>query len=68
MPITNRQRKLRQDHIGSSDMAAILGVDPWRTAYDVWLEKTGSRSEPVVKGTEKGRILNLKYSQSLFNI
>jgi len=22
-------------------MAAILGVDRWRTAYDVWLEKTG---------------------------
>lgn len=22
-------------------MAAILGVDPWRSAYDVWLEKTG---------------------------
>lgn len=45
MPITNRQRKLRQDHIGSSDMAAILGVDPWRTAYDVWLEKTGKLAE-----------------------
>lgn len=33
-------------HIGSSDTAAILGVSPYRQAYEVWLEKTG-RTEPV---------------------
>lgn len=26
--------------LGSSDIAAILGLSPWATAYDVWLEKT----------------------------
>lgn len=26
--------------LGSSDIAAILGISPWATAYDVWLEKT----------------------------
>lgn len=41
MPITAAQRERRQKHIGSSDMAAILGVDPWRSSYDVWLDKTG---------------------------
>jgi putative phage-type endonuclease len=31
--------------IGGSDAAAILGLSPWRTPMDVWLEKTG-RVEP----------------------
>ena len=33
----------RSQFIGSSDIAAILGISPWRTAYDVWLEKTGQQ-------------------------
>jgi predicted phage-related endonuclease len=27
--------------LGASDAAALVGVDPWRTAGDVWAEKTG---------------------------
>lgn len=30
--------------IGGSDIGAILGVNPYRTALDVWLEKTGKSS------------------------
>jgi len=41
MPITAEQKIERRKHIGSSDMAAILGLDPWRSAYDVWLDKKG---------------------------
>jgi len=41
MPITEKQKKERKKHIGSSDMPAILGVSPFASAYDVWLEKTG---------------------------
>lgn len=41
MPITEEQRVRRKRHIGSSDMSAILGLNPYRTAYDVWLDKTG---------------------------
>jgi putative phage-type endonuclease len=41
MPITAKQREFRRSHIGSSDIAAILGKDPYKTAYDVWLDKTG---------------------------
>lgn len=40
MPITEAQRTRRKTKIGASDMAAVLGLDPWRSAYDVWLEKT----------------------------
>lgn len=41
MPITPQQREQRKNHLGSSDMAAILGVSPYGNAYDCWLEKTG---------------------------
>lgn len=41
MPITPKQIEARRKHIGSSDVAAILGVDPWKNSYDVWLDKTG---------------------------
>jgi putative phage-type endonuclease len=31
----------RRHTLGSSDAAAVVGRDPWRTPADVWLEKTG---------------------------
>ena len=33
--------ELRRQGIGGSDVSAILGINPWKTAMDVWLEKTG---------------------------
>ena len=41
MPITEEQRAQRQKHLGSSDMAAVMGLDSWSNAHDVWLDKTG---------------------------
>ena len=41
MPITDIERKVRRNGLGSSDLAAILGLDPWRSAEDVRLEKLG---------------------------
>ena len=35
----------RKKHLGGSEVAAVLGLNPWKTAMDVWLEKTG-RKEP----------------------
>jgi len=31
----------RKQGIGGSDAAAILGMNPWKSPMDVWLEKTG---------------------------
>lgn len=54
----------RQKHIGSSDIAAILGISPWASAVDCWMKKTqpvaednrnakakarGSRLEPYIR-------------------
>jgi len=41
MTITEKQLAARNSGIGSSEIAAILGRDPWRTAWDVWAVKTG---------------------------
>ncbi|MFH1497510.1 MAG: YqaJ viral recombinase family protein [Verrucomicrobiota bacterium] len=40
MPITKAQFSQRSKRLGGSDVAAVIGVDPWRNAGDVWLEKT----------------------------
>jgi putative phage-type endonuclease len=39
MALTEEQRIARQRYIGSSDMAAILGLDSFRSAIEIWLEK-----------------------------
>ena len=41
MPATETQLEQRRSRLGSSDIAAILGVDTHKNAYDVWLDKTG---------------------------
>lgn len=40
---TNKEefRATRSVGIGSSDIAAVLGIDPYRTPYQLWLQKTG---------------------------
>ncbi len=40
MPLTQEQLEARRKKVGSSDASAILGVDPYRTPRDVWMEKT----------------------------
>lgn len=35
----------RRNAIGASDVAAILGVSPWQSAWDVWADKTGRLSD-----------------------
>ena len=36
---------LRKTKIGASDASAILGMSPYKTAYDLWLEKTSPMIE-----------------------
>ena len=41
MTLTPEQLEARRHGIGGSDVPAILGLSPWRTPLDVYLEKTG---------------------------
>lgn len=45
MPITEFQKQRRKDYVGGSDIAAIMGLSQYRTAYDVWADKTGKLPE-----------------------
>lgn len=48
----------RKSGIGGSDMAAILGISPWRTPLNVWLDKTGRAAEqPSTLSMEIGNYL-----------
>lgn len=37
---------MRKTHIGASEISCIAGTNQYRSAYDLWLEKTGKK-EPV---------------------
>jgi predicted phage-related endonuclease len=54
MTITAEQREQRRQWVGASDVAAICGLDPYRSAYDVWIEKVHRtedfKSEPADMG------------------
>jgi putative phage-type endonuclease len=39
--LTQQQKDDRRNYIGGSDVAAICGVSPYKTIYQLWLEKTG---------------------------
>lgn len=41
MAITAEQRIARQKAIGSSDAATVMGLNPYQSIADLWLEKTG---------------------------
>jgi putative phage-type endonuclease len=40
--------ELRRAGLGASDMAAVMGVSPYRTPYQLWAEKTGTVPPQVV--------------------
>ena len=52
--IENRESwlKVRSQSIGGSDAAAILGMNPWKSAYTLWLEKTGQTSQEDISDNE----------------
>lgn len=45
--------------IGGSDSASILGLSPWRTAMDVWMEKHGLLEDNDGRDPAKNFLLNL---------
>lgn len=42
----------RKRGIGGSDVAAIMGLSPWKSPMEVWLEKTGRAEAPDLSGKE----------------
>lgn len=66
---TQEWRDFRKKHIGASDIAPILGISPWKTAYKLWCEKTGKvkEDEPsnfMARGTYLEHEARLKYVET----
>lgn len=56
--LTPEQKILRSKGIGASEIGAIMGCDPFRSAADVWLEKTGKLTDwDGNEATERGNLL-----------
>lgn len=56
-------RKLRSGYIGGSDAAAVVGLNPYASAYSLWAEKTGRTAGfagnlATEAGTRTGACLN----------
>jgi putative phage-type endonuclease len=54
-----QEYRKNQKGIGGSDVATILGLNPYKTAFTLWLEKTGQIEPPEVNNeyVEWGNIL-----------
>ena len=37
----------RKKGIGGSDVSAILGINKWTSAFELWLDKTNQKNDPV---------------------
>lgn len=66
--------QIRTRGIGSSDAAAAIGLSPYKSPLELWLEKTGrkapddlSQSEPVFWGTTLEPILAKVYAERTGN-
>lgn len=60
--------KLRQSGIGGSDISAIMGENPYKTAYDLYQEKVGDitesqMSEPAYWGTILEDVVAKEYAR-----
>lgn len=52
--ITAEIKEKRKHHIGSSDIAAIIGSHPQATAHDVWMNKYYGAEIPTTEAMETG--------------
>ena len=61
--MTPAQLEERRTGIGASDIAAVCGIDPWRTQTDVWIDKMGEGETPDNSAMEWGRRLEEPIAQ-----
>lgn len=55
--LTAEERAWRRNHIGSSDIAALFGLDPYKTATAIFWEKVEEMPEEEGEALETGNLL-----------
>lgn len=70
MALTQQQRIDRQSGIGGSDSAAVVGISPWKSPYDVWESKTqplpdedGATNESMHWGNVLESVVRLEFER-----
>jgi len=66
MTITAKQLESRRNHLGGSDIAALFGMSPFLTKYDLWLDKTGKLTPE--QSTKKHLQLGNDFEPIILNI
>ena len=41
--------RVRKRGLGGSDISVLLGINPWRSELELWMDKTNMTNEPVVE-------------------
>jgi putative phage-type endonuclease len=57
MSLTDEQKRIRRTGIGSSEIAAVVGLSPYATPLDVWRAKVEGLSIEETPAMKRGRIL-----------
>lgn len=52
-----RELKIRRKYLGASEVPAVVGVDPYKTAADIWLSKVEQVDSPGSAATRAGTFL-----------
>ena len=52
MTITKEQLEERRYGLGASDISVLMGLNKWRSSYDLWLEKTGQKEPGDLSGND----------------
>ena len=62
---TSEELEVRRSRVGASEVAAIVGLDPYRTPLDIWLDKLGMK-EP--RPESQAAQLGLAFEPVLVNL
>ncbi len=54
--LTLEQKAQRKNGLGATDCAAVMGLSPYRTPYELWMIKTGRMEETAILGEDRLRL------------
>jgi len=55
MTLTAEQQRIRAEGIGASEVGAVLGLDRYRTPFDIWYAKTHPSDQPQIQSAAMAR-------------
>ena len=54
--LTDQQKEMRKNGLGATDCAAVMGLSPYRTPYELWMIKTGRMEEEAILNDDRLRL------------